>query len=36
MVITGITVETSPVPIPDIITVAGPVFALLAIFLVGL
>ena len=36
MVRTGIAVEIIPVPIPAIITVAGPVPALSAIFRVGL
>ena len=33
--ITGIAVDNIPVPIPDIITVAGPVFVDSAIFCVG-
>jgi len=36
MVSTGIEVDTKPVPIPDMITVAGPVSALAAIVFVGL
>ena len=33
---TGITVEIIPEPMPEIITVAGPVWALWAMFRVGL
>ncbi len=33
---TGIEVDINPVPIPEIITVAGPVFVLSAILIVGL
>ena len=36
MVNTGIAVEIIPIPIPEIITVAGPVSELLAIRRVGL
>ena len=36
IVITGIAVESIPSPIPEIITVAGPVFELSATFRVGL
>lgn len=35
IVITGTAVDIIPIPIPDMMTVAGPVSALFAIFLVG-